>query len=77
MSKDAIFYKINKQTSDTNSTADSWSIKLNRKKRYMTIESLDYHAGPLVLSRDELVGIARNMGLHVRTRKRKNNGSPK
>lgn len=50
---------------------DSWEIKLNRKKRCLSIETLDYHSGPLVLTRDDLVEIARKMGLHVRTRKNK------
>ncbi len=47
----------------------SWSIKLYRKKKRMVIEALDYHADPLLLSRDELCDLARLMGLHVRRRK--------
>ncbi len=51
---------------------DSWAIKLCRKKRRIIIETLDYHAGPLILSRDEFCDLARLMGLHVRRRKIKN-----
>ncbi len=47
----------------------SWSIKLYKKKKYMVIEALDYHADPLLLSRDELCDLARLMGLHVRRKK--------
>ncbi len=50
---------------------DSWAIKLYRKKRRIIIETLDYHAGPLILSRDEFCDLARLMGLHVRRRKNK------
>ncbi len=50
---------------------DSWTVKLFRKARQVSIETLDYHAGPLILSRDELAELARMMGLHVRKRKRK------
>ncbi len=50
---------------------DSWTVKLSRKARQVSIETLDYHAGPLILSRDELAELARMMGLHVRKRKRK------
>ncbi len=50
---------------------DSWTVKLYRKARQVSIETLDYHAGPLILSRDELAELARMMGLHVRKRKRK------
>lgn len=50
---------------------DSWTIKLYRKKRSLSIESLDYHAGPLILSRDDLTDLALKMGLHVRSRRRK------
>lgn len=50
---------------------DAWSLSLYRKQRRIIIETLDYHAGPLIISRDELCDIAKLMGLHVRTRKRK------
>ena len=50
---------------------DAWSVKLYRKKRRIVIETLDYHAGPLMLTRDELSDLARLMGLHVRRRKNK------
>lgn len=50
---------------------DSWTIKLYKKQRQLSIETLDYHASPLVLTREDLVDIARKMGLHVRTRKTK------
>lgn len=58
-------------------TMDSWSITLYRKKRQLTIKTLDYHAGPLVLTRDGLVEIARKMGLHVRSKKNKKNAAVK
>lgn len=50
---------------------DSWAIKLFRKKRRIVIETLDYHSGPLILTRDEFGDLARLMGLHVRRRKNK------
>ncbi len=50
---------------------DSWAIKLYRKKRRIVIETLDYHAGPLILTRDEFCDLARLVGLHVRRRKNK------
>ncbi len=50
---------------------DSWTIKLYKKKRRIVIETLDYHAGPLILTRDEFCNLARLMGLHVRQRKNK------
>lgn len=53
-------------------TYDSWSIKLYRKKRRVVIETFDYHAGPLVLTREDLSELARLMGLHVRRRKNTN-----
>lgn len=51
---------------------DAWSLSLYRKQKRLMIETLDYHAGPLIITRDELCDIARLMGLHVRKRKRKN-----
>ena len=50
---------------------DSWSLTIFRKQRRLSISSLDYHAGPLIITGDDLVNIARKMGLHVRTRNRK------
>jgi hypothetical protein len=50
---------------------DACSVKLYKKKRRIVIETLDYHAGPLMLTRDELSDLARLMGLHVRRRKNK------
>ena len=50
---------------------DSWTLKLYKKQRHLTVEALDYHAGPLMLTRNELIDIARKMGLHVQTRKKK------
>jgi hypothetical protein len=64
-------YKPSSTTSHIVINHDSWAIKLYRKKRSLSIETLDYHSGPLVLTRDDLVEIARKMGLHVRTRKNK------
>ncbi len=79
MSEDAATYRINSRSADgkTSDDHDSWAIKLYRRQRYLTIEALDYHAGPLTISRDDLVNIARNMGLHVRTRKKKKNAAVK
>ncbi len=60
--------------SDKNKTVrsfDSWSLSLYKKQKRIIIETLDYHAGPLVITRDELCEIAKMMGLHVRKRKRK------
>jgi hypothetical protein len=53
---------------------DTWSITLFRKQKRLQIATQDYHAGPLMLSRDQLIDIARKMGLHVRTRNRKAKG---
>ncbi len=50
---------------------DSWSISVYRKQKRLIIETLDYHTGPLTITRDELCDIARLMGLHVRKRKKK------
>lgn len=50
---------------------DLWTFSLYRKQKRIVIETLDYHAGPLVMTRDELCEIARIMGLHVRKRKPK------
>jgi hypothetical protein len=55
--------------------SDSWTITLFKKQRRLQFETLDYHAGPLMLTRDELIDIARKMGLHVRARKRKKSSS--
>ncbi len=51
---------------------DAWSLSLYRKQKRLMIETTDYHAGPLIITRDELCDIARLMGLHVRKRIRKN-----
>lgn len=48
---------------------ESWSITLSRKSKKLSIETLDYHAGPLVLTRDELGELARIMGLRVGKKK--------
>jgi hypothetical protein len=50
---------------------DSWTIKLYKKKRRIVIETHDYHADPLMLTRDELCDLAQLMGLHVRKRRNK------
>lgn len=50
---------------------DSWTFSIYRKQKRIAIETLDYHAGPLIMTRDELCDIAKMMGLHVRKRKRK------
>lgn len=51
---------------------DAWSLSLYKKQKRIVIETQDYHAGPLIITRDELCDIAKIMGLHVRKRKRKN-----
>lgn len=51
---------------------DSWSISLYKKQRRLIIRALDYHAGPLIITRDELCDIAKLMGLHVNKRRRIN-----
>ncbi len=71
MSEDPVLYGNSKQIQDTithSINLDSWSIKLYRKRKQIVIETQDYHAGPLVLTRDQLIDITRKMGLHVRTR---------
>ncbi len=50
---------------------DAWSLSLYKKQKRIIIQTLDYHAGPLIITRDELCDIAKMMGLHVRKRKRK------
>jgi hypothetical protein len=50
---------------------DAWSLSLHRKQKHIIIQTLDYHAGPLIITKDELCDIAKMMGLHVRKRKRK------
>ncbi len=71
MSEDPVPYSDNKQIQDVITHTinfDSWNIKLYKKRKKLVIESLDYHAGPLVITRDQLIDITRKMGLHVRTR---------
>jgi hypothetical protein len=51
-------------------TYESWKISLYRKAKELSVETLDYHAGPLILSREALAELARMMGLHVRKRAR-------
>jgi len=51
---------------------DSWSLSLYKKQKRLVIETLDYHAGPLVITKDQLCDIAKQMGLYVRKRRRKN-----
>jgi hypothetical protein len=54
--------------------SDAWSLSLYRKQKHIIVKTLDYHAGPLIITRDELCELARMMGLHVRKRKRKKKG---
>ena len=66
---------MNSAADEKNSPAmnlDSWSIAIHKKQRKTVITALDYHSGPLILTRDQVIEIARRMGLHVRTRNRKN-----
>ncbi len=71
MTEDPVPYGGNKQSLEAITATinyDSWTIKLYKKRKKIVIETLDYHSGPLVLTRDQLMDISRKMGLHVRTR---------
>jgi hypothetical protein len=73
MSEDPICYGGNKQSLESITATinyDSWTIKLYKKRKKLVIETLDYHSGPLVLTRDQLIDLSRKMGLHVRKRKK-------
>ncbi|MFI5141803.1 MAG: hypothetical protein ACHQII_05560 [Bacteroidia bacterium] len=78
MSEDPIGYGGNKQPLEAITVAinyDFWTIKLYKKQKKLVIETLDYHSGPLVLTRDQLIDISRKMGLHVRKRNKAGGGS--
>ncbi len=42
-------------------STESWSILLSKKERCVYINTDDYHAGPLRLTRDELYALGRMM----------------
>lgn len=50
---------------------DAWSISIYKKQKRIIMETHEYHAGPLIITKDELCDIAKMMGLHVRKNKRK------
>jgi hypothetical protein len=54
-------------------TFGAWTISVSRKSKSLSIKTTEYHADPLVISRDELISVARLLGLKVRKRSRKRN----